>query len=182
MWEGFVANVQVPLVHYFIKRFERLFYTEVLKWDLFNKEATENSGLLYVLALEQNILIDIIFRVPYARHYNPRLVYFLPHLISLFSKRFFHKTLSLWAVCNQERVMKACIRPVLHTDSNSYKYPNRNVDILCLVLLQVPKFFVPDQKFIYILWQSQTFCARQKDDLRSVKLVFVPAQKFLKRH
>ena len=44
------------------------------------------------------------------------------------------------------------------------------------------KFFVPDQKFIYILWQSQTFCARQKDDLDLVKLVFVPAQKFLKRH
>ena len=44
------------------------------------------------------------------------------------------------------------------------------------------KFFVPDQKFIYILWQSQTFFARQKDDLHSVKLVFVPAQKFLKRH
>ena len=48
----------------------------------------------------------------------------------------------------------------------------------CLVLLQVPKFFVPDQIFIYILYQSQTFCARQKDDLHSVKLVFVPAQKF----
>ena len=44
------------------------------------------------------------------------------------------------------------------------------------------KFFVPDQRFNYILWQSQTFCARQKDDLHSVKLVFVPAQKFLKRH
>jgi hypothetical protein len=44
------------------------------------------------------------------------------------------------------------------------------------------KFFVSDQKFIYILWQSQTFCARQKDDLHSVKLVFVPAKKFLKRH
>ena len=43
-------------------------------------------------------------------------------------------------------------------------------------------FFAPDQKFIYILWQSQTFFARQKDDLHSVKLVFVPAQKFLKRH
>ena len=37
------------------------------------------------------------------------------------------------------------------------------------------KHFAPDQKFIYILWQSQTFCARQKDDLHSVKLVFVPA-------
>ena len=44
------------------------------------------------------------------------------------------------------------------------------------------KFFVSDQKFIYILCQSQTFCARQKDDLHSVKLVFVLAQKFLKRH
>ena len=37
------------------------------------------------------------------------------------------------------------------------------------------KFFVPDQNFIYILWQSQTFCARQKNDLHSVK-------KFLCRH
>ena len=44
------------------------------------------------------------------------------------------------------------------------------------------KFFVPDRKFIYILWQSQTIWARQKDDLHSVKLVFVPAQKFLKKH
>ena len=44
------------------------------------------------------------------------------------------------------------------------------------------KFFVSDQKFIYILWQSQTFCDRQKEDLHSVKLFFVPAQKFLKRH
>ena len=42
--------------------------------------------------------------------------------------------------------------------------------------------FVADKKFVYILWQSQTFCAGQKDDLHSVKLVFVPAQKFLKRH
>ena len=42
-------------------------------------------------------------------------------------------------------------------------------------------FIVPDQKFIYILWQSQKFCARQKDNLHSVKLVYVPAQKFFKR-
>jgi hypothetical protein len=27
------------------------------------------------------------------------------------------------------------------------------------------------------LWQSQTFCARKKDDLHSVKLVFVPDTK-----
>ena len=32
-----------------------------------------------------------------------------------------------------------------------------------------------DQKFIYILWWSQTFSARQKDDLHSVKLVFEDA-------
>ena len=44
------------------------------------------------------------------------------------------------------------------------------------------KFFEPAQKFIYTLYQLQTFCARHKDDLHSVKLVFVPAQKFLKRH
>ena len=30
---------------------------------------------------------------------------------------------------------------------------------------------MPDQKFIYILWQSQTFCARQKDYLHSVKFL-----------
>ena len=53
----------------------------------------------------------------------------------------------------------------------------RSQNVLCR-----SKFFVSDQKFIYILCQSQTFCARQKDDLHSVKLVFVPAQKFLKRH
>ena len=37
------------------------------------------------------------------------------------------------------------------------------------------KLFVPDQKFIHILCQSQTFYARQKDDLHSVKLVFEEA-------
>ena len=31
---------------------------------------------------------------------------------------------------------------------------------------------MPDQKFICILWQSQTFCARQKDDLHSVNFFF----------
>jgi hypothetical protein len=41
---------------------------------------------------------------------------------------------------------------------------------------------VSDQKFIYLLCQSQIFCARQKDDLHSVKLVFVPAKKFLNRY
>ena len=32
------------------------------------------------------------------------------------------------------------------------------------------QIFVTDQKFIYILWQSQTFYVRQGDDLHSVKL------------
>jgi hypothetical protein len=41
------------------------------------------------------------------------------------------------------------------------------------------KCFVLDQKFIYILWQSQTFCARQKDDLHSVKLFFSAGTKVL---
>ena len=53
---------------------------------------------------------------------------------------------------------------------------------LCLVLLQVPKFFELDQKFNHILWQSQTFCVRQKYDLYSVKLFFELAQKFLKMY
>ena len=34
------------------------------------------------------------------------------------------------------------------------------------------KFLVPDQNFIYMLWQSKTFSARQKDDLHSVQLFF----------
>ena len=34
------------------------------------------------------------------------------------------------------------------------------------------------QKIIYILWPSQKFCAKLKDDLHSVKFIFVPAQKF----
>ena len=37
------------------------------------------------------------------------------------------------------------------------------------------KILVPHQKFIYILWQSQIFCARQKDEWHLVKLVFEEA-------
>ena len=51
----------------------------------------------------------------------------------------------------------------------------RSQNVLCC-----SKFFEPAQKFIYTLCQLQTFCARQKDDLHSVKLVFVPAQNVLK--
>ena len=42
-------------------------------------------------------------------------------------------------------------------------------------------FLCQTKNFIYVLWQSQTFCTRQKDDFHSVELVFVPTQKFLKR-
>ena len=51
---------------------------------------------------------------------------------------------------------------------------------ICLVLLLVPKFFAPDQNFIYILWQSQTFCARQEDAFS--KIGFCAGTKVLKRH
>jgi hypothetical protein len=47
-------------------------------------------------------------------------------------------------------------------------------------VLDWSKIFVPDQTFIYILWQSQTFCATQKNDLHSAKLVFEEALNALK--
>ena len=65
---------------------------------------------------------------------------------------------------------------LIKSTSNALSF-YRSQNVLCLA-----KFFEPAQKNICILCQSQTFCARQKDDLHSVKLVFVPAQKFLKRH
>ena len=62
---------------------------------------------------------------------------------------------------------------------------------LCLVLLQVQnvlcwsKFFMLDQKFIYILWRSETFCASPNILSQSKNLIefsassktFVPPQK-----
>ena len=75
---------------------------------------------------------------------------------------------------SQQKVRQKIIGSKTQSNALSF-YRSQNV-------LGWSKFFVPEQKFIYILWQSQTFCARQKDDLHSVKLVFVPAQKFLKRH
>ena len=50
-------------------------------------------------------------------------------------------------------------------DTNALSF-YRSQNVLCW-----SKFFEQAQKFIYILCQSQTFCARQKDDLHSVKLV-----------
>ena len=47
----------------------------------------------------------------------------------------------------------------LHSHALSF-YRSQNV-------LGWSKFFVPDQKCIYILYQSQKFCARQKDDLHT---------------
>ena len=43
-------------------------------------------------------------------------------------------------------------------------------------------FFGIDQKLIYMLGQSQTFCATPRSDFHSVNLVFVQAQKFLDRY
>ena len=60
----------------------------------------------------------------------------------------------------------------------------RTVSSNAFSLLQVPKFFGLVQifcgrpKFICIFWQSQTFCARQKDDLHSVNLVFMRHKRF----
>ena len=80
-------------------------------------------------------------------------------------------------ICTFPFSLCVCVRMVqVHILSNALSfYRSQNI-------LGWSKFFVTDQKFIYIFWQSQTFCARQKDDLHSVKLVFVPAQKFLMRH
>ena len=55
---------------------------------------------------------------------------------------------------------------------SSFQHSHSDIILSCLVLLQVTKYF----------GLVQIFCARQKDGLHSVMLVFVPAQKFLKRH
>jgi hypothetical protein len=44
------------------------------------------------------------------------------------------------------------------------------------------KFFLSDQKFIYVLCWSQTFCARPKDEFYIVNSFFVPAQNILEWH
>ena len=45
-----------------------------------------------------------------------------------------------------------------------------------------PKMFWASPNFLCQTKKLSTYCGRQKDDLHSVKFVFVPAQKFLKRH
>ena len=87
------------------------------------------------------------------------------------------KSLSIfffWSSYRQKKLFIYIEPKIQQTNALSF-YRSKNV-------LGWSKSFVPDQKFIYILWQSQTFGARQKDDLHSVKLFFVSAQKFLKRH
>ena len=100
-------------------------------------------------------------------------------------KRFRQKMVNCACKSKRRRTMREGEEQILFKDWN-FRSPilityalsfYRSQNVLCR-----SKFFVPDQKFIYILWQSQKFCSRQKDDLHSVKLVFVPAQKFLKRH
>ena len=68
-----------------------------------------------------------------------------------------------------------CLRKVCQYSQALSFYRSQNV-------LSCSKFFVPHLKSIDILWQSQIFCDRQKNNLHSVKLVFVLPQKFLKRH
>ena len=43
--------------------------------------------------------------------------------------------------------------------------------VMVQIFCDGPIFFLLDQKSIYMFCQSQTFCARQKEDLLSVKLV-----------
>ena len=47
-----------------------------------------------------------------------------------------------------------CNLPIISNALSFYRSQN---------VLRWSKLFVPDQKFIYILWQLQKFCARQKD-------------------
>ena len=82
--------------------------------------------------------------------------------------------LNIWTLLRYDKIKKKISSLYIEIYALSF-YRFQNV-------LGWSNFFVPDQKFIHILWQSQTFCARQKDDLHLSKLVFVPAQKFLKRH
>ena len=63
-----------------------------------------------------------------------------------------------------------CNLPIISNALSFYRSQN---------VLRWSKLFVPDQKFIYILWQLQKFCVRQNGDLHSVKLIFVQAQMFL---
>ena len=74
------------------------------------------------------------------------------------------------------RILRIFRPKVFSSQMNALSF-YRSQNVLCW-----SKFFEPAQKFIYIFCQSQSFCAIQKDDLHSVKLVFVPTQKFLKRH
>ena len=59
---------------------------------------------------------ELAIYVPYARHYKPQLVYFLPHFqrpLLCFLRRFFQKFLSLCMACIQERLMMARVRYVV---------------------------------------------------------------------
>ena len=93
----------------------------------------------------------------------------------------FHKKSILWGFlrCKNDNKTKEELNSFASQKILTYAlsfYRSQNV-------LGWSKFFVSRPNFFfYILWQSHTFCARQKDYFYSVKLVFVPAQKFLKRH
>ena len=97
-------------------------------------------------------------------------------LAILFSNQVVFKTQNLSCAHGEMFIFLTSLKFKTKEETNALSfYRSQNV-------LGWSKCFVPNQKFIYILWQSQTFCARQRDDLHSVKLVFVSAQNFLNRH
>ena len=63
--------------------------------------------------------------IPYVRHYNPRLVYFLLHFQRpfLYFKEFFFK----FCPCNQERLMMARVRYVNLNQADKTSQPNRHL-------------------------------------------------------
>ena len=123
------------------------------------------------------VMLDILFLFYYFSIKNPLLDHQPPWTSAtsegaqlIFSKNTFLKS----ECCNKK--YEVCYNFLIKIFINTLSF-YRSQNVLCQ-----SKFYVFDQKFIYILCQPQTFCAKQKDDLHSVKLVFVPMLKFLRRH
>ena len=88
----------------------------------------------------------------------------------------FHKGDKLSETNNDLKPVSFLLQTIFKVHTNVLSF-YRSQNVLCWF-----KSFLQDQKSIYILWQSQTFCGRKKKDLHSVKLIFVLAQKVLKSH
>ena len=79
-----------------------IFWHDIILSKQYNRNAYTH-GLL-----ERDAIAFHFFRIPYARHYNPRFVYFLPTFWSpknVFSRGFFLKILDLCMVSIQERFL-----------------------------------------------------------------------------